>query len=243
MNLARNYRAQRDFVQARMMLDRALAISPNDANLIADKAESYAAAGDLDKAWEMLRDLKFGPNDAGFGVLLDVIVRRRDFDEAVRRISAMRETGNEMQLFQVIDRASTARLQAVKGDAVVAEPLLRQAEHDLIQLRDRHEGGIIVLEHLIHVEACLGRRDEVERIGEELRALRSFDKWTYPRVDEVIANTYAEMGDADRAVPLLETVLHQTYSDAITTAYLRLDPIYDRIRNDPRFQKLANANP
>jgi len=243
MELALSYRGRRDLEQARATLDHALAISPNDANIIADKAESYAAAGDLDKAWEMLRDLKFGPNDKGFGVLLDVIVRRRDFDEAIRRINAMRETGNEMPLFQAIDRASTARLQAVKGDAAAAEPLLRQAERDLIQLRDRHEGGIIVLEQLIHVEACLGRRDEVERLGEELRALRRFDKWTYPRADEVIANTYAEMGDADRAVPLLETVLHQTYVDAITTVYLRLDPIYDRIRKDPRFQKLCEEKP
>jgi hypothetical protein len=50
------------------------------------------------------------------------------------------------------------------------------------------------------------------------------------------------MGDADRALPLLETVLHETYAGAATPAYLRFDPRFDRIRNDPRFQKLANSS-
>ena len=72
------------------------------------------------------------------------------------------------------------------------------------------------------VEACLGRPGEVERIGEQLRATRRFDKWTYPFGDMKIAIAYALMGDADRAVPLLETVLHETYVAAATPAYLRI---------------------
>jgi hypothetical protein len=47
------------------------------------------------------------------------------------------------------------------------------------------------------------------------------------------------MGNADGAIPLLERVLHETYASALTRAYLRTDPVYDQIRNDPRFQKLC----
>src|SRR5262249_36064806 len=124
-----------------------------------------------------------------------------------------------------------------------AEPLLHQAEGELTQLRDQHEGGMIVLDTLIQVEACLGRRDEVERIGEQLRAARRFDKWTRPFADLPIATAYALMGDADHAVPLLDNALRQTYAGAITPAYLRFDPRYDRIRNDSRFQKIAAGKP
>ena len=69
--------------------------------------------------------------------------------------------------------------------------------------------------------------------------MRRFDKWTYPLADEKIATANAVMGDADRAIPLLETALHETYAGAITPAYLRTEPAFDHIRNDPRFQKLC----
>jgi TolB-like protein len=243
VEIAWSYRGLRDLEQARAMLDRALAISPNDSNIIAAKAETYGAAGDLDKSWEMLRDLKFGPTDDGFGTLLGVLIGRRDYDEAIRRIDAMRQAGNEPPLFQAIDRAGVGRLELAKGNAAAAEPLFHQAERQLAEFRDRHEGGIIVLEQLLQVEACLGRRDEVERLGNQLREMRWFDKWTSPLADERIATAYANMGDADRAIPLLEKVLQESYAGALTPAYLRLDPRYDRIRNDPRFQKLANAQP
>jgi hypothetical protein len=154
----------------------------------------------------------------------------------------MRESGKEPPLFQALDRAVVGQLKFAQGDSVTAEPLLHQAEGELTRLRDRHEGGIIVLDQLIFVEACLGRPQEVERIGEQLRATR-FDKWTYPFNDLKIATAYAVMGDADRAVPLLETALHETYAMAATPAYLRFDPRFDRIRNDPRFQKMANSSP
>jgi hypothetical protein len=85
----------------------------------------------------------------------------------------------------------------------------------------------------------LARRDEVEQIGDQLRAMRRFDKWTYPFGEVNIAGAYALMGDADRAIPLLETALHETYVYAIMPADLRNHPAFDRIRNDPRFQKLC----
>ena len=239
VDIAWSYRGLRDLEQARGMLDRALAISPNDSNIIAAKAETYMAAGDLDKSWETLRGLKFGPTDLGFGAVVQVLVARRDYDEAIRRINAMRESGNESPLFSALERANLGFIQLAKGNRAEAESVLHDAERELTKLRDRHEGGPIVLEQLMFVEACLARRDEVEQIGDQLRAMRRFDKWTYPFGEDSIAAAYALMGDADRAIPLLETALHETYAGAITPAYLRNDPAFDRIRNDPRFQKLC----
>jgi TolB-like protein/predicted Zn-dependent protease len=240
MDLAWSYRGQRDFEHERAILDRALTISPNDANILAQKAETYLAAGDVEKSWQMVRDLKFGPTDNGVDIALRIVVARRDYDGAIRRITAMRESGKEPRLFQAVDRAVVGQLRFAQGGLVAAGALLHQAEGELAQLRDQHEGGMIVLDTLIQVEACLGRRDEVERIGEQLRVMRRLDKWTYPFADLCIATAYAQMGDADHAVSLLDNALHQTYAGAITPAYLRLDPRYDPIRNDPRFERLAN---
>jgi TolB-like protein len=241
VELASSYRGRRDLAETRLALDHALAISPNDANIIAKKAETYLAAGDLEKSWQMLRDLKFGVGDDGFGTLLDVMMARRDHDEALKRIAALHVSGNEPPLFRALDRSVTGQIEFSRGNVTAAKPLLLDAEKDLAQLRDQHEGGIIVLEQLLHIYAYLGRREEVERLGEQLRAIRRLDKWSYPLSDLTIAIGYAQMGDADHAVPLLDKVLHETYVMAITPAYLRFDSRYDPIRNDPRFQKLANA--
>ena len=60
---------------------------------------------------------------------------------------------------------------------------------------------------------------------------------------KVLAGTYAVLADADRVVSLLGDILSVPYHHSITPALLRLDPLWDPIRNDPRFQKLAGAKP
>ena len=60
-----------------------------------------------------------------------------------------------------------------------------------------------------------------------------------PLEEESMAHIYALLGDADHAIPILKRLLQIPYAGAITPAMLRLDPIWDQIRNDPRFQELA----
>ena len=53
------------------------------------------------------------------------------------------------------------------------------------------------------------------------------------------------MGEPDRAVAALQKLLSIPYEGLLNTpltpALLRLDPTWDPLRNDPRFQKLAQS--
>src|SRR5205823_1202137 len=64
---------------------------------------------------------------------------------------------------------------------------------------------------------------------------------------EVLARVAAQIGESDRAIEALQKLLSIPYTGALaasaplTPALLRLDPMFDPPRNDPRFQKLAQS--
>jgi serine/threonine-protein kinase len=70
-----------------------------------------------------------------------------------------------------------------------------------------------------------------------------------PQPIDILARIAARMGEPDRAIAALEKILSIPCNGGLATgmpltpALLRLDPMFDPLRNDPRFQKLAEAKP
>jgi hypothetical protein len=53
-----------------------------------------------------------------------------------------------------------------------------------------------------------------------------------------MALIYASLGNADEAIPILKRWIQVPSATSITPALLRIDPDWDPIRSDPRFQEL-----
>src|SRR5437879_1150042 len=93
----------------------------------------------------------------------------------------------------------------------------------------------------------LGNKATSYKLIEQAMAVISIEKdavWG-PIPIEILARVSARMGEPDRAIAALQKLLSIPYDGALaqnvplTPALLRLDPMFDPLRNDPRFQKLV----
>jgi TolB-like protein/Flp pilus assembly protein TadD len=238
-NLARSYRGARRFDEARAMFDRALAIAPGDLSITASKAETYLAEGNLDATWQTVANLKLSYPDRGYGLQIEVLTYRRQFDEAIAQLSSvLGPSNNTARLFVAIGHALLGELHVAKGDQVNAQPLFVQAEQGFKALRAGGDNSFLLADTLVQVEARLGHRDEVETDADAILQRIKKDAWGFAREEEAVARAYTALGDFDRAVPLLQHALATPTNESLTPAYLRLDPFWDPVRNDPRFQEL-----
>src|SRR5438552_6457848 len=243
VNIGRGYRGLRRFEEARTGFERARSIAPSDLEIPAQLAETYAAQGDLATAWKIMEPIDFPPTDRGFGGKLILLIFQRRFDDAERMISTT-TAGKELPpLFVAISHSVLANLRIAKGDRAGAQPFLVQAESELNRVRAGGENSVLLRDALLAVEANLGHRDEALKIADALLETTRYDSWQFPREEEAVARACVALRDFDRALPLIEHALRVPAVESLTTAYLRIDPSWDPIRNDARFQKLANANP
>src|SRR5439155_21905984 len=96
-------------------------------------------------------------------------------------------------------------------------------------------GSVCLRECILVGIALLGHRVEAQLLSDSLLDATRHDAWQFPRKEETVARAWAAFHDFDRAIPLLEHALSVPAVEATTPAYLRLDPDWDPIRNDPRF--------
>jgi TolB-like protein/Tfp pilus assembly protein PilF len=238
--LARTYRGKRDFKMAREIFDRAHAISPEENSFLGEKSETYVAEGDLEAAEGVLRGQEL--RDGSFFANIALLQYRRRFKEAATELSGYLRTTKAIPPQGAIDLESwLGFLTALNGGTAAATHSLEESRKELQALRDKGDMSLRVSDDLIFTTALLGRREEVARQAAELLSTTQRDLWRAPKSEEQVAAAYAVLGDADHALPLLRHALSVPYDTSVTPALLRFDAAWDKIRNDPRFQKLAEG--
>jgi len=241
---AETYAMLRQFPAALKTYDRVLDIVPNDPDTVASEAKIYQAEGNLEQAGKLLAGVNAQtPSFNAFVAKMNQLLLERHFDEAIRlihdRLTESRDLSDIERLFNPFFLVVAQECAGdIAGARATAQQLLRPLE-TLCQKAPDNPSFAAALS-LIH--AVLGQKDAAIKEAERAITLlpSAKDAVDGPKYEEQLASVEVIVGDKDRAIPRLQHLLEIPYTNFLTPALLRLDPQWDSLRGDPRFQKLIN---
>jgi TolB-like protein/Flp pilus assembly protein TadD len=237
--------ALRHYSEALRLFDRSLAIQPSYWSVLCDAALVYVLSdGRIDKAKEGLAQIPAGIDPQGQGrfTRFKVAMWSRDFQAALKVLDSapdwlLNNPGHRPVATSVLRaRALEACGQTHEAHAAYerAVPILRAAINSGTAESSIHAS-------LGQAYAGLGRKTDALREGLKAAELLpvSADAFDGPVYLEQLAEIQARVGNIDEALSLIRQLLDIPAGFVMSQALLKLDPFWDPLRGDPRFEALV----
>jgi eukaryotic-like serine/threonine-protein kinase len=229
------------YPEARVAMDRAVALAPTVATTVEQRAMLELGQGNLDGAHAVFARV---PNDAGRDGLIADVATFWDLGWALPE-------ADQRRLLELSPEA----FNDDRGSWALALMQAYSQHHDATRAHAYADSARIALEEQVHgtpndaqthallglALAELGQRDAAIREGELAGKLLPLAKegrqGSY--IQHQLARIYILTGEPEKAIDILETLLRVPYF--LSPGWLRVDPNFDPLRNNPRFARLENG--
>ncbi len=242
------YAALRRFPEALRKFDQVLNIIPDDVDTLANKAAIAQAQGDLPRASTLLAPLHLNANDNVLALEVQVyqaILERRPAQIITRLKEILAKPDPALGYINGEFRFWLGWAQDIGGDHAAAYESWRQARSELESFLEKQPDNYTLMGGLALTNMFLG--DKAAALALSQRAMAAIpiekDAFNGPYSIEILARVAAQVGEPDRAIATLSQLLSIPNDGLIATPLtpelLRLDPMFDPLRSDPRFQELC----
>ena len=246
-NLAINYEVQRDFDSANKVLDRALAVDPGAfgcwevrAKVALEKNGDLTVADNIFAKADVMRlpaeiQTKLANGRASLFLL------RRQFEAAVQEAQKIPDTalaafpGAVCGKYSVIGAAKRGL-----GDVNGSREAFLRAKQDAEKVLKQNPGQANAIATVAEMQAWLGEKDAALAGINQAQELVPVSKDAFGGMEilQMAAEIYTILGDTDKALATLDEMLQKP--SPMTVQGLKMNPIWDPLRKDPRFEALLD---
>jgi tetratricopeptide (TPR) repeat protein len=236
LTLADSLQSVRRYDESQALYDRVLEMSPGNVAALSAEASTFQMQGRLKEAAEVLAKAPANSQDEGLSLTKAIqLYEERRFDEAIVYIqqNTPATVANDPRTLTLLGLC-----QKFAGKDNEARATFTRAVAAMKPTPD----SVVVIDarllpcYLPWAYAGLGEKEKALEQGRHAIADYDGDALGKPFAETSLAIVEAQLGDIDSAIAALPHPLEVPNGE--TRGDLRINPLWDPLRNDPRFQKL-----